>query len=87
MNQPIIFIRYERWMNFCHYVGLGAMGGAFFTITETSASVVSVYGAMLALATLIVTITSAARSRFRMLAVRLLVEKGTDLSKQKIAFL
>ena len=83
----IIVIKYQGWMNWCHYIGLGAFIFNFIHIATGDAILASPYGLMLMVAAFEVAITSIARSRFRFLTIKALLDKGVDLSNKRIAFL
>ncbi len=86
MNDKIIMIRYEGWMNWCHHIGLGAFVFTFINIALGYNTIASPYGAMLAVAAFEIAITTLARSRFRLAAFRQLQANGVDLTKQRVAF-
>lgn len=87
MNDPnVIMIKYQRWMNWCHHIGLGAFIFNFIHIASGDAVIESPYGWMLGVAAFEIAITSLARSRFRLAALRQLQANGVDLTKQRVAF-
>lgn len=83
----IIIVKYQGWMNWCHYIGLGAFIFNFINIATGQSTLESPYGLMLAVAAFEVAVTSIARSRFRFLTIKALLDKGVDLSNKRIAFL
>lgn len=86
MNDKIIVVHYERWMNWCHYIGLGAFIFTFINIAMGYYSLGSPYGWMLMVAAFEVAVTTLARSRFRLAVFRRLADSGVDLTKQRVAF-
>lgn len=86
MNPQIIIVRYESWMNWCYHIALGAFVFTFINIALGYNTIASPYGWMLGVAAFEIAITSLARSRFRLAALRQLQENGVDLTKQRVAF-
>ena len=83
----IIVIKDQGWMNWCHYIGLGAFIFNFLHIATGGATLGSPHGLMLMVASFEVAVTSIARSRFRFLSVKALIDQGVDLTNKRIAFL
>lgn len=87
MKDPnVIMIKYQRWMNWCHHIGLGAFIFNFIQIASGDAVIESPYGLMLVVAAFEVAVTSIARSRFRLLSVQALLDQGVDLNNKRIGF-
>ena len=84
--KDVIVIRYESWMNYCHFIGLGVFLYTFFSIATGDAIMSSPYGLLLAVASAEVFVTSMARARFRFIHLSAMVEKGVDLRTQPVTF-
>ena len=88
MNQNPIIVRYERWMNWCHFLGHAGLFYSIFMIAQNGVGSLTTVGWLFFMTALFeVTVTNIARSRFRASAIRDLLAKGVNLQQQRVVFL
>lgn len=87
MNQNPIVVRYERWMNWCHFIGHSSLFYVIFLIAQGGVGSLTTVGGLFSMTAIFaVVVTNTARSRFRARAINDLRSRGIDLQQQLVVF-
>lgn len=92
--REVIVIRYDSWMNWCQTVGFIAIWGGFLQIGVFEVgnfhippeNFLTPFGVVMALGLFEIVVTHIAKNRFRVAAIRSLIERGVDLKTQPVEF-